>query len=210
MKKLFILLAILLFSGCSAEYNLDIIGDNYEEEIVINAPDEIIENFNSQFATTEYQDKYEFDYSSDKATYKYQDVLTNFRKSSAFNKCVSKYSFVSSEENYLLQMQGTFKCYPYQIDDYTVYEYDQVEIKINTNHLVVDNNADKVDGSTYYWYINEENYKDINIKLEFRQNEYKEEEINVIIPIIIGSILLVLIVIVLCIIIKKNKANNKL
>ena len=96
----------------------------------------------------------------------------------------------------------------------------EINIKITTNHYVESNNADKVDGNTYIWTINRENYQDKLINITYDTSKEIEDTnvnstgsklLNWIVDnlAIVGGIIIVLTFLVVIIIIDGKKNLKK-
>lgn len=179
MKKVFMLSFLLLFiTGCKAEYNLEIYNDKFIEDTIIsddstswdlNDPTRksIIDNFITNL---------ELDYGYHYKEYKGNNLIgieyninytdDNYTDSGLFNRY---YKYVRlTKEDKIYQLSTSIKLLAF---DY--YEnLNSVTINIKTNHKVVSNNADSVDGYKYTWNITRENYKNKYIQIEYYKNEY--------------------------------------
>lgn len=172
-KLLFLLLGILLLSGCEVKYNIELDNGKISEEIII--PYDSI-----------YQESYEQEY--------YYDVVNNKKYSSSIehidgiNKFVLKskkidikaisdndlYDFCYDSINVLLEdniyyigTSGNFKCMNY---DYL--DIDTFELNIKTYNKVIKSNADKNKLNTYTWVINRDNFNNKNITFVVSKNQY--------------------------------------
>src|SRR5574344_594391 len=152
MKKVFILISILFLTGCTATYNLTISYDGMTEKIdFITSKDEIDADF-----LTEMKENTKL---SLRHYYTYEDFVDSAR----IRDCYNDFIFAKTSFGYSLMTSNEFLC-----DNYMYNYLSNVEIKITTNYISLENNADKVDGDTYIWYVNESNKqnKPLILKLE--------------------------------------------
>ena len=89
-----------------------------------------------------------------------------------------------------------------------VKQFDSLTINIKTDLEVVENNADKVDGNTYTWVINENNYQNHPIQMRIKKGTDKGFNFWIIIIVII--VLLLIIAIFAYNTYLKNKKRNKI
>ena len=228
-KKVFLaLISIILFSGCTVEYNLTISDNTIHEDINISelkslvdeeTSDSIIKN---QYAQYNNEGRYKYitskNKTDDNVIYKLKQnyPLRNELYIRAFDDCFDGYNIMYSDDSktsYIIQTTKGFKCMQYEysnIDSYTI------NIKVDTE--VINNNADKVNGDTYTWIINSDNFltKDISIEFKVKEintNNKKEQKNNIlsfaIMGIIFGIVFVALFMIMLYMYII-NKKQNKL
>lgn len=226
MKKniiLFLIISPILF-GCTAEYNLKIINDDYYEsvngfDINTNSLKKTVEEelryntfaLNSQVADIDTDEKIDgVSYYNKKLVekdsliginYNFRYNKENYYDSYIANQCYKKYSFINNNSTYVISTDDTNKC----MDN-----VDTLTIHINTNHKVKKSNADEVDGNDYYWNINKSNSKNKPIYFEYYKDKYifdsnKLIKIIVSVLIFIGGILIVSMVMI-----RKKNNNNKI
>ena len=89
---------------------------------------------------------------------------------------------------------------------------DDITIHLKTNHKVVDSNADTVDGYHYTWNITRENKDNAGISITIKKNEYIFNYENEFIKkiIYIGAIIGIILVVSLSIYIKIRNENRKM
>lgn len=221
MKKIYILFLIIFLTGCSAKYNLTIDNKHIIEEVNINIPkdyysyDEIEPRIsNDIFIYDGLKDKYEmtrknnsYDYITN---YKFEHDIDNYSKSYFLGKCYP-YNFIkNTDDTFSFAANSPFKCINMDNDEYM----DEVEINIKTDLTVLDNNADEVNGNTYTWLIDYDNYETksvfIKIQKEKKENDKIKENISQIIIVIAITALILTIIIVTYKIRKKMDTNNQL
>lgn len=218
MKKVIFLLFVLLVSGCSANYNLEISNDSFKENINVKIEKSLIPTTTTQSEieiddpiTPFLNDKHSALFSDRKAYYKkkvvdfgnYVDVTMKynytskeFKDSNSLNLCFDDFVF-EEDDTYYIHAYGTFYCL------YT----ESVNINIKTNNKVVKTNATSVNGNVYTWEINSLNSNNVDIELEVSKGfPWKKVLLYGIITIIGGTIIGYSIFYVY----KKNKDNNSI
>lgn len=200
MKKVIIILMLFLLSGCSVKYELLIEDNDINEKLIISdykgeIPEQAdIVNFSNH--------KYNKKQDNNKLIYETKYNIKNLKESD-FLKCFNSYNFVEDNNEYVLITDKKFTCLPYQYNDYEVIQYDEVELSIKTNHIVLEHNADKVKGNTYSWKINKENIDDASIYMKLSTKTSAKNN-NLALTIIFGCVLFVSMIIYLVV----NNINN--
>jgi len=237
MKKLLLVIAILIITGCSGKYDLTITDDKkVNEKFIISVSNKEIEN--SNYTVDEYLDHYSHIYTSS-SNFKTYNITTkkdspnshfivessyktldDYIESNSFKSMFSsaeivdtgKYlTFTTSRNEYIQSLKN----------DMLISEdskYDSFQINIKFYNEVVEHNADKVDkkNNIYTWYVDEnENINDsyIHFKLGPKVKYFvKFKDFikkNLVTLIVIGSFI-VLIAISGLYLIYKNKKNNEI
>lgn len=192
MKIKIVILSIMLIflSGCTVDYNLEINDNQIKEETIMyeDSNDKMDdEAINDDFKTaypiyidedyvyydpfTE-QDGYEYyDKSMDKknnlyvANYKAEYSLSDFKRSRLINMSFKEFN-VSLNDNEKFVSTSTGLNF---FDSYN--NINQIDININVNnYTVTSNNADEINGNTYIWHFNKDNYNDKHIDLFFTKD----------------------------------------
>ena len=169
MKKYLVLFLVILCCGCSAKYNINFIDDKITDEIVVSyerygeTDDDIEGLFYNTFSLIHDSDKfYSFkNLSTDEnviGKLSYEFNASNYDDSYIPNSCFESFRLLDDDDKYYLFAQGAFKC-----DYYAYEELDSLDIVINTNHAVLENNADEVSNNKYVWHI-DPNSDNVNIK----------------------------------------------
>jgi len=220
MKKIIFLLIILLLTGCSANFNVEIKQNTIEQNIFIQANNyELDGTLLNTIAKNVYIDKQD-------TTVLGRFRLLNNKNDNPLNAFVSynindydyDYSLYICYDNQnitysnnILKVETSdyFNCF----DKYSI--IDDVNINVTTGYKVLENNADKVDGNTYTWNITKYNKKGIKLTLdttvdEIQEEEKQKEKLNKnLIFIVMGTLVLFAFGTVLFVFIKSNK-NNKI
>ena len=157
MKKIFLMIMLLLVTGCQVEYNLEFTDEKLKETIKViidkNEENKISDLKNNEAyaifnSTTEelYNKKFKTDRKNFYATYDYTYNINNFSQAFYLNQCFDAVSFVKSDNNYILTTSKGFNCM--EIEYIFV---DSYNITITTNHNVIGHNADEVKKGKYIW-----------------------------------------------------------
>ena len=216
-KKIFILtLIILMMCGCSVDVNIDISNNKIKESNDIT----VLENalYTKEILRTSFRDYipiYASDLIVDTVPDKpFSDVLYyNKNTTDLGNGYIFNYSYDFDIDRYgnARTIKEGFRDYSYTyrndiislstdnkgliyFDEYK--ELDEVVINIKTNYLVLENNADRVNGNTYTWIFNIDSKKSINIVIDTSESGDKVLgiiNVNTIITVgIIGGIVLII------------------
>lgn len=183
MKKIryiLILIIVLLFTGCSGNYNLTFNKDlSLTEELNVN-----IDNKENTYETT-YSlfekagidpDKYEILIVEDKVRIKYKEKYSSFEKyyldSKLYKMLFENIEYKKDNKGMVINTKSTLK-----LDDkdnqniINSYDISDFKININTPFSVNDSNADSIKDNTYTWILNsKDTYKDISIDFSYQQD----------------------------------------
>ena len=218
MKKVIILLVLLLVTGCTATYNLEIKNDVFKENISINmtgSNKNQIDYFkNNTFYSImdrrsnfkEYNKKIieKSDYS--KANFSYNYKLNDYRKSTTLSTCFDAYNIIDEDGYYIISTSKGIKCAK---EEDTVM-LDKVKIVIKTNHKLKETNTNNINKYIYTWEFDEKDYDKANIYLKIYKDKYVfnyENEILINI-LIISSFVLIIGIFTFIIFRKVNKAKK--
>lgn len=197
--KLIVLFSIIfLVSGCDITYNLEINNQEFKENINIIEKDKSKWNSNiSSVTAQEFYDIYknkpipisenapvmpESDDKLENVNYYNSNDLTNdnqlgleydytltqseFNESYFVHYAYNRFLVGTVNGNIIISTGEKFKLFE-QFNN-----LENVTVNITTNHKVVDDNADEVNGNTYTWHITEGNADDKSIYLELTKEEY--------------------------------------
>lgn len=180
MKKKIIVLIIMLLltTGCTCEYNLNIDGNTYKEEInILGTDSEEINNFNNDWKVPVDKDEYnnisgepgtEIKINGDTYTYKisgnnlifsYDFTRNRLNNSTAISNCYDKATIQSYENSIVISTSNKVSCF----DKYPTLT--MVKVNITTDKNVTSNNADSVNGNTYTWNLTKNNSSDKSINM---------------------------------------------
>lgn len=176
-KIVIILMFSFLLCGCSVQYNLEIKNDVFRENIKIS--------FNSK-------DDGSYKYFSENKFYAIMDGVSNFKeyqketeneknivfsytydgiefnKATSLGSCFKAYNVIDENDIYIISTSKGLTC----AREEDVILLDNLDVVIKTNHIVKDNNADEVDGYTYTWHFNKDNYDKKSIYIELEKDNF--------------------------------------
>lgn len=179
-KKILMFVSIILLSGCTATYNLDISSNTFSESLNIDSitidnsnyyipayynsisEDEYDVDVNQKIEGIEY---YNSSFSQNNITFNYTFKNNDFSRSNIVNSFYSafilkKYDYDEDgkEDYYILSTTKDFSGF----DIYS--ELTEITIKIRNNHEVISTNADEVvDDNIYIWHLTPNNIPSINM-----------------------------------------------
>lgn len=196
-KIIIIIGLLILLTGCTSEYTLEISNNKFEEEITVVIPDSAIPQptqevldgqvdlddqitpfiegktealiTNDKFYTKKVTKKDNFTFVDLKYSYDEKE----FEKANSINTCF-EYPELDFSNNYYINLQGAFYC---------LYG-DSIDVKIKTKNKVVYNNADEVTGNTYIWHIDEKNVDYVDIKMNIKKGTPNNVLVGVILAVI--------------------------
>lgn len=232
MKKLcFLILSVLLLTGCNAEYNLVYENDVLNESF--NASALKYELINGE-AVSSLVDRY---YTVPLlVNYKLQPGDMNIEECD-FCEFYNK-SVINNNGLYGININYTFKEKGDIVNSSLVYTMfknievtdkfikasegkniflnydllDEIVVNFRTDKKVIDVNADEIKDDEYYWYINENNYENKTIKIEFDSsiniNEYNEN-VNSLIKYVFFGLGICLAFGIIFVIIKFSNSNKR-
>lgn len=204
MKKLFTLIMLLLVTGCTCSYELSIQDSSIYETLKING---VTTEIPVDVDLVNLSDtNYKKEVVDDTVTYTTSYNLETYKKTN-FLSCFESYNIQTTDDKYIIRTGKNFTCLPYQYNDYDELKYDELEIKIKTNHKVVNHNASKVENNTYYWYITKENINNADIYFEIEKNVNKPYVLAIAVFMLI---LLIVGVIVYFVVKSKSEKSNKI
>ena len=163
MKKIYLILALLLLSGCSINYNLDIEDEGlFKETITGTVTNKELDDTNSTNVDI-------YSYSLNTATPlidnkgQYKKEIIDKNKYKEFKYTYTFDNNDESEDYYNIDLYGPFKC---------MYS-DKINISVTSKYAITDNNADKVNKNTYTWTIKDKDNANIHLEVN-KKIEYKE------------------------------------
>ncbi len=174
MKKIMILvLSLIILTGCQIKYELKFEDENLIENINVElkkSDEKQIEDIKkykaySIFDNT-YQRLYKVNYNNGitnfTANYQYTYNFDEFRHALYIKSCFDAFSFVTNDDNYILSTSQGFNC---MFVDYN--KVDNVEVVINTNHEIIESNADEIKNGKLIWNIDDNNAEEKSIYAKF-------------------------------------------
>lgn len=210
MKKIIYLLSILLFTGCTATYNLEINNGKFKENISstfdYNELDEgekatlsSLDNYSVNAFYNSTNDEINIDMVQNdniinlSANYEYTE--NNFNDAYLINSCFDNHIFYSDSNNYYIKLSGDFKC-----------QYaPSINIIVKTDYKVLSTNASNKNGN-YTWTLTNNNNKDVDMYIQISKLEKKTRIFS------LTRIIIFIVIIILSIItylLYKKRENNK-
>lgn len=220
-KSLFIIILILI-TGCSVEYNLNIDSSFSEHTVYIpESSEEMIDGTQYRLPALFSESRLTYDNSNLKEI-KYYNIKTlkdnkfsfNFvyddnqlNDSNIANSCYQFFSVDAKENEVSILTGNKFYCF----DVYE--ELDSVTININSNYKVIQSNADKIVGKKHTWYITRENASNKPIIFVYDKSKKNMTIMqylidNVPLVVVVGTTLMLVGITFLIINTKKKKANK--
>ena len=210
LRNSIIFLLLFVLCGCSATYKLEFKDKTFKDSITIenNSLDYFKNNkfyaiMDGASNFVEYNKKI-FDNS---VNFKSNYNFDKFSKATVLKTCFDAYNIVEEDDYYILSTSTGIKC---AIEEDRIL-LDDLTIKIKTNHVVKDTNADKKHNYEYVWHFNKDNYDSASISMKLYKDKYVfnyDNEFVIMISIIGGIILTILISVF--IMLKKAKNANKI
>lgn len=174
IKRIFILLMLLLLTGCTVDYKLDIKENGiFVETISGTVTEEELDNtgrtdlnaylYNLNLRTPYIGEQGQYNKNIiDKDGYKEftfnYTFNNNYDKSSAVNSCHENIRFDETDDLYYIDLSGDFYCLL----------SDKMTINVTSEYAVLESNAKKVVGNTYTWEIDD--YNDADIYMAISKN----------------------------------------
>lgn len=181
-KKIILLILILLLTGCSGTYELEIKNEKviekttalYDSSKVVGDPYEYTKKLSLKYDDNgdflSYETKKNIskkDKTGVELTNKYDSIEEFKEESKIINYCYIARSITNYENDYLtLKTSSEFTCFR------DVEELEKVTIVIKSNHKLKETNADRIKNHTYYWDITKDNYKEKPISLTLYSDKY--------------------------------------
>lgn len=226
LRFVFILIIIMITSGCSVDYNLNINEDNSISESLIAKENknriESLTRLKDEQALSYMINMYKRNIDNEKFITNIDDDLATVTATSTYND-INEYKDVFKSDLFDLHIEkenNKVKLIAYQKellsnDSSSTLMYDEVNINIYVPYKVLENNADSISNNTYTWNISKDS--DIKvIELIYDEGSLKDNlnikinnktyNINYTLIAVSGIILTVLIIVLIVFV--KNKKNN--
>ena len=170
---------VAFLTGCSAEYNIVIkentvneniilISENEEDREILNNTEWLISYNHDIFLENassdgEIIDENVYDTISKNGNVNFTHDFKNeeYKNSTAINECYDSVYLDTISGKKVISTSNVAKC----LDNYP--KLNSIKVKITVEGKVISNNADNINGNTYEWNINKENYKNKPIKLTY-------------------------------------------
>lgn len=190
MKRVILcIICLICLTGCSVQYDLDITEDSISEATKIYTDvtknemyaDLLLTNFFSD-STKIFEpiyfndDNYDYYLGGYQEKVRYYDVksylknnyqgleiqnafsFSDYYRSSAVKKCFDELNIQKSENIYLIRTSNRCNVF----NTYSL--LDEIKVNVHTDLEIISNNADYVNGNTYTWIINRENYTNKSVR----------------------------------------------
>lgn len=221
-NKILFIIILILITGCSVEYNLNIDSSFSEHTVYIpESSEEMIDGTQYRLPALFSESRLTYDNSNLKEI-KYYNIKTlkdnkfsfNFvyddnqlNDSNIANSCYEFFSVDAKENEVSILTGNKFYCF----DVYE--ELDSVTININSNYKVIQSNADKIVGKKHTWYITRENASNKPIIFVYDKSKKNMTIMqylidNVPLVVVVGTTLMLGGITFLIINTKKKKANK--
>lgn len=185
-NRLFLLLMLILLSGCSCEYELtiDIANNDYKEQLSITGKNEkekesllkedwvVDVDFNEynevdeEIVKLENNNYYDVKVIDNSLLLSYDHNISTMKKSTIALSCFKKVRLIRDTNKLYINTTNGLTCY----DDYDNLE--NVKVIIKSNDKVISNNADKIEDNKYIWNFTRANKnKSINLVLESQEQK---------------------------------------
>lgn len=175
----FLFIGVMLLSGCTATYNLEISYDDFYESLDVYGVSLDSSNyFFPIYYNSIDEDEYDVDVSrkidgisyynssfdNDSIKFDYKFTTDDFSKSNFANSFYSSFVFKrydydedGKQDYYILSTSDDFSAF----DIYT--DLTEITVKIKNNFDVISNNADEIDGNIYIWHFMPDKISSINM-----------------------------------------------
>ena len=197
------MICILLCCSCRARYEIKINDNNVNDKLSITylKEDEIIRSFapNPLFAL----DNIQYDLNSSDTdnhinlNYTHSFDINDYSRAFIPNSCFSSFNFIKEDDKFYLMADGNFLC-KHIANKY----FDTLDIIIDTNHVVIQSNADEIKNGKYIWHV-DPSKEEYSLKFVFsekvKSNNYNIYFWGIVSIVGIGAIM----------IIKKSNRNEK-
>ena len=231
-KLIVIIFILILFTGCNANYSVNIRSDGkVEEKLTMSFDTNLIEaDDKNKFILDQIKNRRDnnmlVDYSIKKDIKSNKSTITAKRIYKSLSDYIEKSEFLpilfektSYIDDYGIKgLQTTGEFYYDNIFDMSVSDeptFDNIDIKVHSQFKLLENNASSIDSdNTMHWNINSENKI---FSLNFKYNNSKRYDISIkdylkenYMSIIVLVILIVSVGIFIRFVIKQNKLTNKI
>ncbi len=186
MKKYFLLILIILSTGCVANYEVIIEESKFKEKLIIDSHNYTpsIEEIYSTYTPYKYSESYDpnLKYRDPENSYyekflvndsleiKYSGNINEYFSSGIINSCFENFSVAEFADRYKIRASG-FKCF----DKYLYLS--KVNIKLFINSAIFSTNGEKIQGG-YMWSIDKNANEKAYIEISFPLIEIEEDQLS--------------------------------
>lgn len=182
MKKCLLLICLILMTGCSARYTIEYNDDFVNENLTVFGVDadsyRDIKNGSYAPVPTYYDavinleepikvdgvEYYDISGKNNNAYLDYRFNLKNYSGAYFPNLCYDYFKVFEEKDDVIFSTGKKFKCF------FPGSGLDKVDIVLKSNHKVLFNNADEVDGDKYIWHITPDRIDSANIQISFSKS----------------------------------------
>lgn len=230
IKVLFLLIVMMVLTGCNVEYNLNISDDKIIESTNFYVEDDDLVDSDGLFSSLDemvdyyyLQDYYAFvDVGSFNAFYDKNKInndklglnlthtysFENFDDSYLMNYKYSNKNYKAGKDNLTIDISDFSAFYEKDIgDELDVINFNDLTINIKTDLKVLDNNADSVNGNIYTWNVDKDNSSDKRVYIKLKKVD-KKNNISISVLLIIGFVLVIVLIVFYTV--RKNNDVNKI
>lgn len=220
-KIILIIILLILSTGCTFRYEIEIIDDEVTEKRTMLINNSEIENNDIKGTISKKISKYSINDDmmiapstkiiKETNVSGYQTItnykLSDYKNSDILNMCYTSYNVIKEDSKIYLTTGRKFTCFD------TLEELESVEVIFKTNHEVVKQNADKVEDNKYTWYITKDNAtnKPINIELSEKkkeENDQNEEKTTKFKIVFISIVAIFSIIVIIMLVIKRRRLQK--
>ena len=214
MKKIILLIAITLLTGCTTNYDINILEDKITDNIQIYTDNKTVKIASQEQTEKFYQELgnwergYEYYkrelYTTDKITgykYTYDFSYNEYDAMSQIRKCYNDFEFTHNENKIEIKTSEEFLCKNYYKN------VNKISINITSEYEILNSNADIKTNDIHTWTITNTNYQNKPIKITLlKKKNIKEKEAQ---KLEIKNILIFIIFILLIIMLIIQKKDKK-
>jgi hypothetical protein len=214
MKKIILLIAMTLLTGCTANYDINILEDKITDNIQIYTDNKTVKIASQEQTEKFYQELgnwergYEYYkrelYTTDKITgykYTYDFSYNEYDAMSQIRKCYNDFEFTHNEDKIEIKTSEEFLCKNYYKN------VNKISINITSEYEILNSNADIKTNDIHTWTITNTNYQNKPIKITLlKKKNIKEKEAQ---KLEIKNILIFIIFILLIIVLIIQKKDKK-
>jgi len=172
MRKILLVLSLVFITtGCSANYTLEYKDGVFKENIHLRGEDDTNPTFDEikkdgLTADVDDTEKFTLDNDSTKYDVKLSHILknTNLNRLRVVSQCFTLNTYKETEKSYYMSLYGDFTCTNLTNSTFT----------LETDAIVILNNAHKVKDNKYIWYLEEEKINDEGIKFQILTSDVKK------------------------------------
>ena len=196
MKKIFIIVVLIILTGCNATYKLEFRDNVLKEKISIQGNNLKYFTDNKFYAVMDGASnfvEYTKRVKNNSVNFNHNYSFKNYSNATVLKTCFNAYSIIEEDDYYILSTSKGIKC---AVEEDSVL-LDNLKIVIKTNHVVEESNANSNGKKSYeyVWEFDKNDYNDAKIYMKLYKDKYVfnyNNEFVILISIIAGIILTIL------------------